>query len=196
MTSAPSAAGSTKHAVVKIAMLVREPRVVATTRRQVADFSKIQDCACTEKRVRVSGVCCVPPACCAAGSRSRKPGALGSERQQGCTAARRGARSGTARERACTHHGVMRAQRKAPCASCPHGVPAVRKANTQTRHRDIVGALSARGTSRSTARSSSNARAGCGGTAGGEYERQAARREEGHHLELTPHQSSLQRPCP
>jgi hypothetical protein len=71
MTSAPSAAGSTKHAVVKTAMLVREARVVAMMRRQVADFSKIQDCARAEwcVRARVSVTCvCAPPACCASGA--------------------------------------------------------------------------------------------------------------------------------
>ena len=43
MTTAPSTAGSTKHAVVKATMVVREARVEATTRRQVADFSNSHD---------------------------------------------------------------------------------------------------------------------------------------------------------
>ena len=43
MTTAPSAAGNTKHAAVKATMLPREARVEATTRRHVADFSNSQD---------------------------------------------------------------------------------------------------------------------------------------------------------
>ena len=43
MTTAPSAAGSTKHAAVNATMVGREARVEATTRRQVADFSNSHD---------------------------------------------------------------------------------------------------------------------------------------------------------
>jgi hypothetical protein len=53
ITSAPSATGSTKQAVVNSAMLTEEPRVDDTMRRHVALFSKIHDCARARRGVGV-----------------------------------------------------------------------------------------------------------------------------------------------